>query len=110
MKVRIQRNLSSSKKKTLNDEMRKSLIEWDRKHETEIDAIILWALHREFGFGKERLKRAYKVISEEFASLRRRYELDDDMAIWLCTEKVKELGIDLEEMKDETQSGSHRNN
>lgn len=88
-------------KKILTRETKKALDKWDEKHEKEIDAIVLWTLHREFGFGEKRLKRLYNAVKREYAELRKRYSSGDDSVLWVCSAKLERLGIDLDEWERE---------
>lgn len=93
--------MSSSEKKAMEMEIRRQLAEFDRKHVLEIDASVLWTLHDVFGFGPKRLKQFYDNFSSSIDSLLDQYEMDDCDYIWLCTKKLKEYGIDIEEWDKE---------
>ena len=94
-------DLTAGEKKALEIEIRKELAEYDRKHTREVDAIILWLLHERFGFGPKRLKEVYDAFGEHVDALVNRYELNRADTIWLCTKKLKEYGVDLEEWAKE---------
>lgn len=58
-------------------------------------AIILWALHETFGFGKKRLARFannYKRYSED---LKQHYELRDDELPYVARLKLLDIGVDI---------------
>lgn len=82
-------------------EIQRQLAEYDRKHTIEIDALVLWVLHSRFGWGATRLKRFFDSFSDEIGALVDRYEMDKEDDVWLCTYKLKEHGIDLEEWEKE---------
>lgn len=88
--------LTAAEKKAMNMEIKRQLAEWDIHHAREIDAMILYVLHTKFGFGEERLKRFYDGFSDSMHDLMNRYGDDTDDTIWVCTEQLKDLGIDLE--------------
>ena len=88
--------LSASEKKAMDKEIRRQLAEYDRKHELEICSLILWQLHEQFGFGSKRLRRFFDVYSNAMDELVWRYDTKDISTIWGFTEKLKELGIDIE--------------
>lgn len=75
-------HLTAAEKKAMDIEIRRQLAEYDLKHANELDAMILWHLHEEFGFGPKRLKQFYDTFSD---------------MVWLCTYKLKQYGIDIEE-------------
>lgn len=79
-------HLTAAEKKAMDIEIRRQLAEYDLKHANELDAMILWHLHEEFGFGPKRLNELIK-----------HYEMTDSDMVWLCTYKLKQYGIDIEE-------------
>ena len=93
--------LSSNEKKAVDIEIRKMIADYDRKNTNEIDSLVLWILHTEFGFGVKRLQKFHDSFNDGIKRLLERYELEDDDQIWLCTHKLKQLGIDIEKMNGE---------
>lgn len=93
--------LTSAEKKAMNAEIARQTAEWDRKHLIEIEALILWELHEQFGFGPKRLKRFYDNFAKDIEKLVDRYCLETSDKVWLCTYKLKEYGIDIEEWHEE---------
>lgn len=93
--------LSCAEKKGMQMEIQRQIAEYDLKNKREIDAMILWQLHTQLGFGPERLKRFYKNFAAEYKALLARYEMDPGEGVWLCTHKLAELGIDLEALEKE---------
>lgn len=93
--------LTAAEKKAMEMEIKRQLAEFDRKHELEIDAVVLWLLHEEFGFGEKRLKKLYSRLKPAIDELINRYQMDEEDGPWLCTTKLKNYGIDLEEWKNE---------
>lgn len=90
-------DLTSTERKAIEMEIKRQLAEYERKHLLEIDALILWQLHTQLGFGVGRLRRFYDNFAPEMESMIARYELESEDSTWLCTQKLKEMGIDLEE-------------
>ena len=84
-------------KKAMDIEIRRQLAEYDLKHANELDAMILWHLHEEFGFGPKRLKQFYDTFAVRLDELIKHYEMTDSDMVWLCTYKLKQYGIDIEE-------------
>ena len=93
--------LSPAMLKAMKKEMHKQMAEYDRKNMNELDSCILWVLHEEFGFGPKRLKHFYNTFGPALDSLIEHYELDNSDKIWICTYKLKEYGIDIEEWNKE---------
>jgi len=92
-------DLTAAERKGMDIEIQKELKKYDTEHSREYDAIILWVLHTKFGFGKKRLKEFYTAFGEELTALLKRYELDPEDELWLCTKKLKDAGIDLKKME-----------
>ena len=82
-------------------EIQRQLAEYDRKNLLEIDALILWRLREQFGFGPKRLKKFYDEFAPAIEALVKRYEMDDSDQIWLCTRMLKNEGIDIEKWEKE---------
>lgn len=91
-------DFTAAERKAIELEIGRQLSEYTRKHANELDAMILWFLHEEFGFGKNRLKKCYKGFSKAVEELASRYEMATEMEkVWVCTKKLKDYGVDLEE-------------
>ena len=82
-------------------EVRSQLAEWSRKNMMEIDAMFLWFMHEEFGFGVERLRRVYFGFRPYMEDLAKRYEMKGSDTPFLCTKKLLDYGVDLEEWDKE---------
>ena len=75
-------------------------------YELELDALVLWTLHEEYGFGLVRLRRIYEGILRKRKEMHRFYSGDtsdseahlNNTAIeyFACKEKLKNYGFDLE--------------
>lgn len=103
MKARPKYELNSVEQKALNEEIGRQVREFINSITLELDASILWALHEEFGFGAQRLKRFYETAAESREQLVQKYEMQDD-AKFLCIHKLKEIGVDLVEWEKELQN------
>ena len=62
-----------------------------------VEAIILWQLHEQCGFGKKRIQQFLDKTAPMIKGMLEDYNWNkDEDAIWLCEYKLKnELGIDL---------------
>lgn len=101
MKARVRmKTMEECEKKAMQKEVLRELAEYDRKHFTELDAVVLWSLHTSCGFGPKRLKRFYDAFYGEMQALLDRYEMDNSDIFWLCTYKLKEeCGVNLDEWR-----------
>lgn len=93
--------LSATEKRAMDKEIKRQLAEYDARHKLEFQALILWQLHEQFGFGKKRLKRFYYNFDKAIDSLIDRYKLNDTETTWICTLRLKEIGIDIEKLDEE---------
>lgn len=96
-------DLTAAEKKALDIELKRYFAEYDYKNIKEIDAIVLWVLHEQFGFGPERLKRFFDNFNSSVKELLDRYELDESEDAWMCTYKLKEIGVDVEKWYKESE-------
>lgn len=94
--------LNANEEKVLDAEIQKQLRDFDRRNTNEIDATILWQLHVQLGFGAKRLKDFHSSYAKEFDALMERYGATErGECAWLCTYKLKEIGVDIEEWNKE---------
>lgn len=96
--------LTAAEKKAMDMEIQRELAEYDRKHLAEIDATILWVLHEQFGFGAKRLRTFYDAYRARINELIGRYELENGDDIWLCTQMLKKVGVNIEDWHKEDAS------
>lgn len=99
-------NFTRAEQRGMDAEIRKQMAEHTRKHNNEIDAMILWVLHEHFGWGPKRLKRFHDRFAEYISDLVKKYEMNAEDDVWLCTRKLKDAGIDIEEWNKEEQTCS----
>lgn len=95
---------TAAEKQAMDMEIERQLAVWDLNNAKEIASMSLWILHEEFGFGPDRLKRFFISFSKDIDELAKRYDMDkgtNDDKVWLCTLKLKEYGIDIEEWEKE---------
>lgn len=83
--------------------------EYDRANTNAADAVVLWVLHEHFGFGHKRLRRVFDAINRGLDDLCKHYESDDADGAWLCTEKLREYGIDIDAWNKEGTNESKGN-
>ena len=95
-------DFTAAEKKAINLEINRQLADLTRGHAQELDAIILWYLHEEFGFGKKRLRRCFSGFSDAIEALAKRYEATDNAEkAWICSKKLKKIGVNLDEWERE---------
>ena len=79
-------------------EINQQILEQKEKFISDLDAVILLGLHKEFGFGKTRLERAYKSIIRNYKEMCSFYETDD---IYPAKQILREIGVDLDKLRKE---------
>lgn len=103
--------LTKDEKKAMDIEINKAWAEKLSRNEVEINAIVLWVLHCQLGFGPKRLRRFFDQFNPTVKDLISRYELnetnDDDS--WICTRKLNEYGIDISQWVKEAEEGGSTN-
>lgn len=92
--------LSKAEQRALDIEIQKQCADYYKRYENEIEAMILWNLHTELGFGKKRLLRFHSEFSKNMSQLVSQYEMDDHDTSWICLTKLKNYGIDLQELNN----------
>lgn len=103
MKARVPvRPLNAAERQAMKTEIKRQLAEYDSHHATEIDAMVLWVLHDKFGFGPKRLRKFHDCFFAAMDELNERYEMKNE-ELWLCTQKIKALGIDLDAWSRESE-------
>lgn len=85
--------LTAAEKKAMDIEIQKELAEYDRKHIAEIDATM-------------RLRTYYDAFHDRIKELVSRYEMEDQDDIWLCTQMLKRIGVDIEAWHKESDHGT----
>ena len=85
----------------LEREVRSQLAEWSRKNMMEIDAMFLWFMHDKFGCGMKRLRRVYFGFRPYMEQLAKRYDMKGSDTPFLCTKKLLDYGVDLEQWDKE---------
>lgn len=96
MKARY--GFSSQSNAAMKQEIRRQIAEQEKIYIQCIDVMFLWALHKEFGFGRERLIRAYKAIGREYEEMRRFFETDE---VFPAEYKLREIGVDIEKFRND---------
>ena len=89
-------SFTAGEQKAIDLEIGRQLAEANRKNLTEIDALVLYILRTEYGFGVKRLREFFDKFGEAFDAVNERYELGLGGEAFVATQKLKEYGIDLE--------------
>lgn len=77
----------------------------------DLDAVLLYTLHRQFGFGKHKLRRVYDGVFEAKKELKEQWLGNDKEIIDDAKRVLKTIGVDIElwdEMKREWLDGGYK--
>lgn len=101
--------LTRPQKKAAKKEIKAQILETDRAYYLDMDAAVLWTLHKRFGFGRKRLREFFEAFADSHDELCKYYELDeDDNGIWLCRKQLKDYGVDVEAWEKEYEENAKR--
>lgn len=87
-------DLTAKERKAMEIEIKKQLAEAERRHTNDLDAMVLYALHKHLGWGKKRLRDFYEAFTVEHNKLIEYYAMPEDN-VWLADKKLKEIGVDV---------------
>lgn len=91
-------DLTANERKAMNMEIQRQIDAYNQNNVDEIDAMILWHLHEEFGFGKKRLLRFYETFGSKMKELSDQYLMEESKMPQLYQYKLKEYGIDVKQL------------
>lgn len=94
-------DFTAKEKEALEIEIRKMLVEQEKKYEDDFDACVLYQIHAQYGKGAKALRNFYDGWKIIHTKLLNHYELDKPDAPWLFAEKLKEIGVDVSEWNKE---------
>lgn len=85
----------------MNKEINNQLVRAHDRFFQDERAVILWTLHQIFGFGAKRLRQYYDAYTPACEELRNYYEMSDSDMPFIATEKLKAVGVNLQEWDSE---------
>lgn len=94
--------LPSKTRKAINDEINRQTGENVRKLSHNIQALVLWSLRKQLGWGKKRLLRFQKNFMPLIQELQEYYQLENASETeFVCLRKLKEeVGIDVDNLNE----------
>lgn len=99
--------LNKAEQKVLDEEINRQILENDLQFSIDNDSAILEMLHVHFGFGKKRLRKAWKLFFAEHKKLRDYYQMEPEDGGWLCRQRLLKIGVDVEAWYKEEQEENH---
>jgi hypothetical protein len=89
---------TSAQRKVLQGEVLKEFNTLLENFNHDVMIQMLYLFHFKRGYGQKRLKQLNKDIAEALDGLNARYELSVNDTAWLCEKKLREDGIDVDEL------------
>ena len=103
MKARIKASLNEFAQTAFDDEVNRQLEERSKEWYADLDALILYVLHEEFGFGRDRLMRFFYSLIDTNEALIDHYRLKDTE--FVCKTKLREIGVDIDRWNADIRQG-----
>ena len=99
MKARLPRKMSNAEMKALEGSIREQIAKSVDKLKGNIEGIVLWQLHEQFGFGVKRLEAFLEGFQPALQELNEFYGLSDvDETECACVYNLKAIGFDTEKL------------
>ena len=90
----IRTKLSAKEKAAMAEEAKKIVVEEFLEHEKEELAVVAWRLHQRLGWGEKRISDFLRDFYTDLKQLNDYYQLGGTDTRWLCSQKLKDSGID----------------
>ena len=92
--------LNKKEQKILNEKINQQILESHQKFADDFDYMILRVLHKHFGFGPKRLRRAYDFFVQDNEALIKHYE-SADAGIFIARKEMNAIGCNVEQWNRE---------
>ena len=88
--------LTAKEQRALDEAINQQIIETHQRFTDDFDYMILRVLHNHFGFGPERLRKAYNLFMEDNESLIKHYEMPD-AGVYIARKEMNDIGCNVEQ-------------
>lgn len=85
-------------RKAKDREIKRQILEAQDELIRDIDAVFLWTLRTELGFGKKRIERIYSAVIRNFKEMCEFYAMND---AYPAVYHLREIGVDLDQLRKE---------
>ena len=92
--------LTAKEQRALDEAINQQIIETHQRFTDDFDYMILRVLHNHFGFGPERLRKAYNLFMEDNESLIKHYEMPD-AGVYIARKEMNDIGCNVEQWNRE---------
>lgn len=102
---------TAAEEKAMNMEINRQLLEKDEQYAEDMDAMTLYTLMMHYGWKKKRLKKFWNAFFAEHQALREFYQMNESGDNeWLAKRKLKDIGVDVHQWREEVKRNEHKNN
>lgn len=102
MRVRINNNTpTAAQRKIIRQECVKEFGTLLEDFNRDVMVQLIYLFHFKYNYGQKRLENLTNDLKEALQNLRTRYELSENDTPWLCERKLKEDGINIDELLEE---------
>ena len=92
--------LSPKEQKVMNEKINEQIIATHKQFTDDFDYLILHILHKHFGFGPARLRKAYDLFVGENEQLIKHYEMPD-AGVYIARKEMNDIGCNVEQWSRE---------
>jgi hypothetical protein len=92
--------LTKKEQQVLDEKINQRILEQHTKFADDVDYMILYILHRYFGFGLKRLRKVYDLVRQENEALTKHYE-STDAGVFIARKEMNAIGCNVEEWNRE---------
>ena len=92
--------LTPKEQKVMNEKINEQIIATHRQFTDDFDYMILWVFHNYFGFGLQRLKKAYDLFHKYNDALIKHYETPD-AGVYIARKEMNAIGCNVEQWNKE---------
>ena len=93
-------NLTPKEQKALDEEVNRHIVERHKEFVDDFDYMIMYILHKHFGFGLTRLRRFYDIFASENDAIVKHYEMPD-AGVYVARQEMDAIGCNIEKWNSE---------
>ena len=92
--------LNPKEREVLNQKVNEMLVKRHGEFADDVDYMILYILHNQFGFGHKRMRQFYEAFIAENDKLIKHYEMPD-AGVYIARKEMNAIGVDFEKWNNE---------
>lgn len=90
---------TKKEQQAIDIEVRKLVAEQNDVYNKDLDAVLLFALRQEFGFGKKRLEQFFNAAKQIAKTYHEQYQSKDTSLPEHCKSELLKIGVDLDRLE-----------